>query len=99
MHYRNSNNELKTNAGKTSLRQQYLINNQFFYTKQLMIDSPVCFKLCRCIGMHLLYQHLHLLHRHAPALSTLAPAHRLLYKWTVHGKSPSITTDPNTVQN
>ena len=24
---------------------------------------------------------------------------RLFYKWTVHGKSPSITTDPNTVQN
>ena len=24
---------------------------------------------------------------------------RLLYKWTMHGKSPSITTDPNTVQN
>ena len=24
---------------------------------------------------------------------------RLLYKWTVHGKSPSVTTDPNTVQN
>ena len=25
--------------------------------------------------------------------------HRLLYKWTEHGKSPSITTDPNTLQN
>ena len=25
--------------------------------------------------------------------------HRLLYKWTVHGKSPSITMDPITVQN
>ena len=25
--------------------------------------------------------------------------HRLLYKWIVQGKSPSIKTDPNTVQN
>ena len=25
--------------------------------------------------------------------------HRLLFKWTVHGKSPSITTDPSTIQN
>ena len=25
--------------------------------------------------------------------------HRLLYKWTMHGKSPSITTDPNTEEN
>ena len=25
--------------------------------------------------------------------------HILLYKWTEHGKLPSITTDPNTVQN
>ena len=25
--------------------------------------------------------------------------HRLLYKWTMHEKSPSITTDPNTEQN
>ena len=25
--------------------------------------------------------------------------HRLLNKWTMPGKSPSITTDPNTVQN
>ena len=24
---------------------------------------------------------------------------RLFYKWTVYGKSPSITADPNTVQN
>ena len=24
---------------------------------------------------------------------------RLLYKWTDHEKSPSITTDPNTAQN
>ena len=28
-----------------------------------------------------------------------ALCHRLLYKWTMHGKSPSITTGPNTVQN
>ena len=25
--------------------------------------------------------------------------HIFLYKWTMHGKSPSVTTDPNTVQN
>ena len=25
--------------------------------------------------------------------------HRLLYKWTKHGKSSSITADPNTVKN
>lgn len=25
--------------------------------------------------------------------------HRLLWKWTMHGKPPSIATDPNTVQN
>ena len=25
--------------------------------------------------------------------------HRLLYKWTMHGKSSSITTDPNIIQN
>ena len=26
-------------------------------------------------------------------------SHRLLYKWTEHGKSPKITTDPKPVQN
>ena len=34
-------------------------------------------------------------HKDDPMLNTV---HRLLYKWTIHGKSP-ITMDPNTLQN
>ena len=38
-------------------------------------------------------------HMHAIEFKLDMLMHRLLYKWTMLEKSPSITTDPNTVQH